>query len=109
MDNFRKKSALRVAKRNATKTPLIKIKKFRSFKRTEKSSAYFNIQTESSEQDAQNITKWCCLTNEAAAQYETKRTCEAEINVKNVQPEQRDQHQRRYSQGLLALLAPNSL
>ena len=38
----------------------------------------FNIPTESWEQAAQGRTKWGCLINKGAAQFEAKRICEAE-------------------------------
>ena len=38
----------------------------------------FNIPTESWEQSAQDRTKWRCLINKGAAQFEAKRICEAE-------------------------------
>ena len=38
----------------------------------------FNIQTESWEQAAQDRTKWRCLINKGASQFEAKRICEAE-------------------------------
>ena len=37
----------------------------------------FNIPTESWEQAAQDRTKWRCLINKGASQFETKRICEA--------------------------------
>ena len=38
----------------------------------------FHIPTESWEQAAQDRTKWRCLINKGAAQFEAKRICEAE-------------------------------
>ena len=38
----------------------------------------FNIPTESWEQAAQDRTKWHCLINKGASQFEAKRICEAE-------------------------------
>ena len=38
----------------------------------------FNIPTESWEQDSQDLTKWRCLINKGASQFEAKRICEAE-------------------------------
>ena len=38
----------------------------------------FNIPTESWEQAAQDRTKWRCLINKGASQFEAKRICEAE-------------------------------
>ena len=38
----------------------------------------FNILTESWEQAAQDRTKWRCLINKGASQFEEKRICEAE-------------------------------
>ena len=48
MENCKKESAHKVAKRNATKTPSLKD---------------FNIPTESLEQAAQDRAKWRCLIN----------------------------------------------
>ena len=42
----------------------------------------FNIPTESWEQAAQDGTKWRWLINKGAAQFESKRICEAERNYK---------------------------
>ena len=42
----------------------------------------FNIPTESWEQDAQNRTKWRCLINKGASQFEAKKICEAEMKRK---------------------------
>ena len=38
----------------------------------------FNIPTESLDQAAQDRTKWRCLINKGAAQFESKRICVAE-------------------------------
>ena len=38
----------------------------------------FNIPIDSWEQAAQDRTKWCCLINKGASQFEEKRICEAE-------------------------------
>ena len=38
----------------------------------------FNIPTKSLEQAAQDRTKWRCLINKRASQFEAKRICEAE-------------------------------
>ena len=61
MENCKKESAHKVAKRNATKTPLKP-----------------RLRTESWEQAAQDRTKWRCLINNGASQFEAKRICEAE-------------------------------
>ena len=42
----------------------------------------FNIPTESLEQAAQDGTKWRCLINKGASQFEAKRICEAERKCK---------------------------
>ena len=42
----------------------------------------FNIPTESWEQAAQDRTKWRCLINKGASQFEEKRICEAESKRK---------------------------
>ena len=65
MENCKKESAHNVAKRNATKTLKASLKDF-------------NIPTESWEQAAQDQTKWRCLINKGASQFEAKRICEAE-------------------------------
>ena len=73
MENCKKESAHKVAKRNATK-------KCRApYKDTLKASLNdFNIPTESWEQAAQDQTKWRCLINKGASLFEAKRICEAE-------------------------------
>ena len=38
----------------------------------------FNIPTESWEEDVQDRTKWRCLINKGAAQFESERICETE-------------------------------
>ena len=43
----------------------------------------FNIPTESWEQAAQDRTKWRCLINKDASQFEAKRICEAERKRKD--------------------------
>ena len=65
MENCKKESAHKVAKRNATKTPL-------------KPRLRISIPTESWEQAAQDRTKWRCLINKGASRFEEKRICEAE-------------------------------
>ena len=42
----------------------------------------FNIPTESWEQAAQDRTKWRCLINKGATQFESKKICEAERKLK---------------------------
>ena len=66
MENCKKESAHKVAKRNATKTPLKPRLRISIF------------QLESWEQAAQDRTKWRCLINKGASQFEEKRICEAE-------------------------------
>ena len=44
----------------------------------------FNIRTESWAQAAQDRTKWRCLINKGAAQFEAKRVCEAERKRKEM-------------------------
>ena len=67
MDNYRRKSALKVARRNATK-----------YKATLKASLKdFDIPMGSWEQTVQEQSKWRGLINKAAV-YEGKRICEAE-------------------------------
>ena len=54
------------------------------YKDTLKSSLKdINIPTESWEQAAQDGTKWHCLINKGAAQFESKRICEAERKRKS--------------------------
>ena len=65
MENCKKESAHKVVKRNATDTLKASLKDF-------------NIPTESWEQAAQDQTKWRCLNNKGAFQFEVKRICEAE-------------------------------
>ena len=62
MDNYKREIALKVARRNATKTP----------------SKAFDIPIGSWEQTAQERSKWRGLINKGAAVYEKKRICEAE-------------------------------
>ena len=38
----------------------------------------FNVTTVSGKQNAQDQTKWHCLTNKRVAQFEAKKICEAE-------------------------------
>ena len=66
MNNCRKGSAHKVAKKKGYKDTL------------KASLQNFNIPTESWEQAAQDRTKWRCLINNGAAQFEAKRICEAE-------------------------------
>ena len=65
----KKESVHKVAKRNATKTPL-------------KPRLRISIFQLSWEQAAQDRTKWRCLINKGASQFEAKRNCEAERNGK---------------------------
>ena len=65
MENYRRESALKVTRRNATKTP-------------SKSLKDFDIPIGSWEQTAQERSKWRGLINKEAALYERKRICEAE-------------------------------
>ena len=69
----------------------------------------FNIPTESWEQAAQDRTKWRCLINKGASQFESKRICEAERKRKKEKQEPRDHHQTRHSPNSLALFATDSL
>ena len=62
MENYRRESALKVTRRNATKTP-----------------SDFDIPTGSWEQTAQGRSKWRGLINKGAVLYQKKeRICEAE-------------------------------
>ena len=63
MENFRKEIALKVVKRNDTKTPL---------------KPRLRIPTEPWKQAAQDRTTWRCLINKGATQFEAKRIREAE-------------------------------
>ena len=66
----------------------------------------FNITTESWEQAAQDRTKWRCLINKGASQFEVRRICESEKKGKQ---EPRDHHQTRHSPNSPALFATDSL
>ena len=66
MENYKRESALKVARRNATKTPL------------KASLKDFDIPIGSWEQTAQERSKWRGLINKGAALHEKKRICEAE-------------------------------
>ena len=68
----------------------------------------FNIPTESWEQAVQDRTKWHCLINKGAAQFESKRICDVERKLKGKQ-EPRDYHQTRHSPNSHALFATDSL
>ena len=68
MENCKKESAHKVAKRNATKTPL---------KPRLRISIFQYIQL-SWEQAARDRTKWHCLIKKGASQFEAKKICEAE-------------------------------
>ena len=60
MENYKRESALKVTRRNATKTP-----------------SDFDIPIGSWEQTAHERSKWRGLINKGAALYEKKRICEA--------------------------------
>ena len=62
-ENFSKESGLKVAKRNATKTPL------------KAALEEFNIQTESWELTAKDRAKWRSLIRKRADQYKVKSVC----------------------------------
>ena len=66
MENCKKESAHKVAKKKRYKDTL------------KASLKDFNIPTESWEQATQDRTKWRCLINKGASQFEAKRICEAE-------------------------------
>ena len=66
MDNCKKESAHKVAKKKRYKDTL------------KASLKDFNIPTESWEQAAQDLTKWHCLINKGASKFEAKGICEAE-------------------------------
>ena len=51
-------------------------------KRNKASLKDFNIPTESWEQAVQDRTKWRCLINKSASQFEAMRICEAEMKRK---------------------------
>ena len=65
----------------------------------------FNISTESWKQAAQDRTKWRCLINKGAAQFEAKRICEPERKRKERKQEPRDHHQTRHSLNSHALFS----
>ena len=55
------------------------VRQKKSYKDTLKASLKdLNIPTEFCEQAAQDRTKWRCLINKGAAEFESKRICEAE-------------------------------
>ena len=66
MENCKKESAHKVAKKKRYKDTL------------KASLKDFNIPIESWEQAAQDRTKWRCLINKGASQFEENRICEAE-------------------------------
>ena len=68
----------------------------------------FNIPIESWEQAAQDRTKWRCLINKGASQFEEKRFCEAE-SVKKGKQETKNHHQSQHSPNSHALFATDSL
>ena len=70
MENCKKESAHKVAKKKRYKDTL------------KASLKDFNIPTESWEQAAQDRTKWRCLNNKGASQFEAKRICEADRKSK---------------------------
>ena len=59
--------------------------------------------------ETQDRTKWRCLVNKGAVQYEAKRICEAERKRKERKAEPTNPNQSQYSPSLLALYATDSL
>ena len=98
MESCKKECAHKVAKRNATKTPL----------KPRLRISIFQL-SPGKEQDAQDRTKWRCLINKGASQFEAKRICEAERKRKKGKQEPRDHHQTQHSPNSLALFATDSL
>ena len=94
MENCKKESAHKVAKRNATTTPL---------------KPRLRISIESWEQAAQDRTKWRCLINKGASQFEEKRICEAERKRKERKARAKNYHQSQHSPNSHALFATDSL
>ena len=97
MENCKKESAHKVAKRNATKTPLkprlrisiVQLIPGNRLLRIEQSSVAYN--------------------NKGTSQFEAKRICEAERKCKEGKQEPRDHHQTQLSPNSLALFATDSL
>ena len=80
------------------------------YKDTRKASLKdFNIPIESWEQAVQDRTKWRCLINKGAIEFEEKRICEAERNVKKGKQEPKNHHQSQHSPNSHALFATDSL
>ena len=69
----------------------------------------FNIPTESWEQAAQDRTKWRCLINKGASQFEAKRICEAERKRKGMKARAKGPSSDSTSPNSLALFATDSL
>ena len=68
----------------------------------------FNIPIDPWEQAAQNRTKWRCLINKGASQFEEKRICE-NGSVKKGKQEPKNHHQSQHSPNSHALFATDSL
>ena len=104
MENCKKESAHKVAKTNATKTPLD------TFKASLKD---FTIQTKSLKQAAQDRTKWRCLINKGASKVppnlKQRESVRLKGSVKKGKQEPRDHHQTQHSPNSLALLVTDSL
>ena len=80
------------------------------YKDTHKASLKdFNIPTESWERAAQDRTKWRCLINKGASQYEARESVKLKGSVKKGKQEPRDHHQTQHSPNSLALFATDSL
>ena len=95
MENCKKKSAHKVAKRNATKTP-IRISIF---------------QLSPGNRLLRIGTKWRCLINKGASQFEANygESVKLKGSAKKRKQEPRDHHQTQHSPNSLALFATDSL
>ena len=70
----------------------------------------FNISTETWEQAAQDRTKWRCLINKGASQFEKKReSVKLKGSVKKGKQEPKNHHQSQHSPNAHALFATDSL
>ena len=74
MENYKRESALKVARRNATKYILIA------------SLKDFDIPIGSWEQTAQERSKWRCLINKEAALYDKRESVKLKESAENTKP-----------------------
>ena len=69
----------------------------------------FNIPIESWEQAAQDRTKWRCLINKGASQFEKRESVKLKGSVKKGKQEPKNHHQSQHSPNSHALFATDSL